>query len=130
MRKTVTYIADDGKEFDNERECYNYEWALKHLTIPEEVKFWDNDLTPLPQNCYYTMDLPYYIATSNIDAANSVDQQLERLGFGNLPFITNSYQVYYYDDYESKWLSYNEKLLAEQVKANTLGIKIEVNFNK
>ena len=33
----VIYIADDGKEFDDEFECEHYEWALDHPHIKEIV---------------------------------------------------------------------------------------------
>lgn len=29
----VVYIADDGKEFDNEFECEHHEWMLKHQNL-------------------------------------------------------------------------------------------------
>lgn len=38
----VLYIADDGKEFDNEFECEHYEWLQKHPHL-NEIKCYDKD---------------------------------------------------------------------------------------
>ena len=36
----VLYIADDGKEFDDEFECEHYEWILNHPNL-KDVKIYD-----------------------------------------------------------------------------------------
>ena len=36
------YIADDGKEFDNEFECEDYEWMLNHPHL-NDIKCYDKD---------------------------------------------------------------------------------------
>ena len=36
----VIYIADDGKEFDNEFECEHYEWILNHPNL-KDIKIYD-----------------------------------------------------------------------------------------
>ena len=38
----VIYIADDGKEFDNEYDCESYEWKLNHTHL-YEICFYDKD---------------------------------------------------------------------------------------
>jgi hypothetical protein len=38
----TVYIADDGKEFADEFECYDYEWKLNHQGL-NEVEFYDKD---------------------------------------------------------------------------------------
>ena len=35
------YIADDGKEFDNEFDCEHYEWTLNHPNL-KYIKIYDN----------------------------------------------------------------------------------------
>ena len=35
------YIADDGKEFDNEFDCEHYEWMLNHPNL-KYIKIYDN----------------------------------------------------------------------------------------
>ncbi len=36
------YIADDGKEFDNQFECEHYEWILSHQHL-KSIKCYDKD---------------------------------------------------------------------------------------
>lgn len=38
----IVYIADDGKEFNDEFECYNYEWLLHHPHL-KDIKCYDKD---------------------------------------------------------------------------------------
>ena len=38
----VLYIADDGKEFDNEWDCRNYEWKLNHSSL-KDIYFYDKN---------------------------------------------------------------------------------------
>lgn len=37
----TVYIADDGKEFDNEFDCEYYEWMLNHPNL-QYIKIYDN----------------------------------------------------------------------------------------
>ena len=37
----VVYIADDGKEFDDEFECEHHEWMLNHQNL-KYIKIYDN----------------------------------------------------------------------------------------
>lgn len=38
----TVYIADDGKEFDNEFDCEHHEWMLNHLNL-KYVKCYNED---------------------------------------------------------------------------------------
>ena len=38
----VVYIADDGKEFDNEFECEHYEWLQEHTNL-KDIKCYDEN---------------------------------------------------------------------------------------
>ena len=37
----ILYIADDGKEFEDEFECEHYEWMLNHPNL-KYIKIYDN----------------------------------------------------------------------------------------
>ena len=40
---TILYVADDGKQFDNEDDCLHYEWTnLKHPSL-KDVKMYDGN---------------------------------------------------------------------------------------
>ena len=42
----IVYIADDGKEFDDEYDCEHYEWQLNHTHL-NDVHFYDKDSNEL-----------------------------------------------------------------------------------
>lgn len=48
MTEKVTYIADDGTEFDYEDECRDYEMAQEILPLFEDVQMWDCREKPIP----------------------------------------------------------------------------------
>ncbi len=41
----IVYIADDGKKFDNEIECYEYEEGIKHWSLTN-IDFFDKKGNP------------------------------------------------------------------------------------
>lgn len=47
MTEKVTYIADDGTEFDYEDECRDYEMAQEILPLFENVQMWDDCENPI-----------------------------------------------------------------------------------
>ena len=47
MTKKTIYIANDGTEFENKKECEQYETRYKALLDDPEVIFFDQDLKPL-----------------------------------------------------------------------------------
>ena len=38
----VVYIADDGKEFDDQYDCEDYEWKLNHPSL-NDIRLYDGD---------------------------------------------------------------------------------------
>ena len=42
----IVYIADDGKEFDDEFDCIDYEWKLNHPSL-NDVHLYDKDSNEL-----------------------------------------------------------------------------------
>ena len=52
----TVYIADDGKEFDNEFDCEHYEWILNHPNL-KYIKIYDlQDVSKIIRE-YYNRDL-------------------------------------------------------------------------
>lgn len=43
MIKKITYIANDGKEFDNEYNCMTYEFNMKYKEIKNLLSFYDEN---------------------------------------------------------------------------------------
>lgn len=62
MGMKVTYIANDGTEFENREECLAYEKSFSELS--EFVQFFDRDFLPVkwnPDNYERMWNLIYYI---------------------------------------------------------------------
>ena len=77
----VIYIADDGKEFDNEFDCQHYEWILNHPYL-KDICFYDKDNNALDnillQETYETTER---IVISNKDALNDLLELANYTGF-------------------------------------------------
>lgn len=48
MTTQIIYIAEDGKTFNNEEECYKYELSLKSAQFCNEAFLYDEEGRPLP----------------------------------------------------------------------------------
>lgn len=62
MEMKVTYIANDGTEFENKEDCLAYEKSFSELS--EFVQFFDRDFLPVkwnPDNYERMWNLIYYI---------------------------------------------------------------------
>lgn len=53
--KTI-YYADNGKEFETERECQLYENRVKGNPIKPNIRFWDFDLNEIPSHLVFDAD--------------------------------------------------------------------------
>lgn len=77
----VIYIADDGKEFDNEFDCQSYEWKLNHPHL-KDICFYDKDNKVLGniflQETYETTER---IVVPNKDALNDLQEFANYTGF-------------------------------------------------
>lgn len=77
----VIYIADDGKEFDDEFDCQNYEWKLNHPHL-KDICFYDKDNKVLGniflQETYETTER---IVVPNKDALNDLQELANYYGF-------------------------------------------------
>jgi len=41
MIEKIIYVADDGTEFEDEDECFDYERAIKFGDVEKDITFWD-----------------------------------------------------------------------------------------
>lgn len=65
MTKKTIYIANDGTEFENKKECEHYENRYRALLDNPEVMFFNKDLEPLTKlfgvnlfACSYYINIP------------------------------------------------------------------------
>ena len=112
----VLYIADDGKEFEDEYECEKYEEIQKAKeqgffdqiraldSRYREIKLGD-DLEDILQD---TM----YVKFDSLEAADYFNDQLYEYGLETIGYTTNLKEnvVYAYNDNINEWESVTEKL--------------------
>lgn len=78
MTEKIIYIANDGKEFDNENDCLNYEFeqSIKDFT----VKIWDENKNPLAFNSQLNLEKIWYIKIEHPQQAKILDDLHEQAG--------------------------------------------------
>ena len=99
MTEKVTYIADDGTEFDYEDECRDYEMAQEILPLFENVQMWDCCEKPIPtptdwEEIENALGELYYIRGSGIeelwDAIYNADLENQMLSYETFRTEVNS----------------------------------------
>lgn len=94
----VVYIADDGKQFDDEFACIDYEWIQKHKNL-QSVKFYDYDNHMLTD--IFNEDV--YGATTKVvvpdeDAVEDLQEFGEYTGFCSYEDITEPGEWHWDED--------------------------------
>lgn len=111
----IVYIADDGKEFDTEKECKEYEDNRPDI----KKLIWDEVLIGYDQNgviLEYNLADPdftdedwlenvFYMRVTRGLTKKEINDFYIEYGF-NLPFTTKG--LYRYDWESSSWISYEE----------------------
>jgi hypothetical protein len=69
MREITRWIADDGKEFDDEYDCKCHEWDLEFQKIKGEVKWFNNQFEPLTPSLQTDFAYATYVVVSSQRAA-------------------------------------------------------------
>lgn len=93
----IVYIADDGKEFDNEFECEHYEWLQNHPHL-KNIKCYDKDGKQLED---IMSDDTYYFAKKIIvptdECVKELVELVEYTGFCDYAYI-NEPRIWSYVD--------------------------------
>ena len=119
MIEKVTYIADDGTEFDYEDECRDYEMEQEILPLFENVQMWDCCEKPIPtptdwEEIENALEELHYIRGSGVkelwDAIYNADletQMLDYSSFGNEARSVNDTDLLMFDDDVVCWVNVN-----------------------
>ena len=123
MTTKTIYIADDGTEFENKKDCECYEKRYKALLDNPEVIFFDQDLEPLTKHItdedswYDLFEKSYYINIPSVECFNQLAEAYEE--FADMRFasyaLTDSSKIGLWRYNESKY--FWENLI--EVKAET-----------
>ena len=77
----VIYIADDGKEFDNEWDCMDYEWKLNHTHL-NDIVFYDKDHNELKEIFLHDIyTITEKVVVPNKEALEDLHEFAEYTGF-------------------------------------------------
>ena len=78
----VIYIADDGKEFEDEWDCRDYEWKLNHSSL-KDICFYDRDGELLDDIfSEHTYNMTEKIVVMNENSINDLHELAHYCGFG------------------------------------------------
>ena len=69
MKEVIYYEANDGKRFDNERDCAEYEFSKGFEPIAEMLMLWDGDGDKMKITHRTNLDNAWAIYCSSITAA-------------------------------------------------------------
>lgn len=145
MIKRTIYIANDGTEFKNKKECEEYENRYKPLLDNPEIVFFDKDLNPLTK-CNILSDVDwhnlfmgsYYINIPSVECfdllVEAYDEFLEDR-FTNRDFTDsdNKIGLWKYNDLRAYWENLIEvKAQTDRIieQANEIVLKEEKRYGK
>jgi hypothetical protein len=100
MTKSIIYVADDGKEFKNESECYFYDWRLKVKKIQGKLKIYDYNFSPMDIEKKPDSGEIAYIRADTDEAVDFMKKWFREEGY--CAHIDNT-GFWYYDD-SGNWL--------------------------
>ena len=119
MIEKITYIADDGTEFDYEDECRDYETAQEILPFFENVQMWDCCEKPIPTpTCWEEIETAleelHYIRGSGIEElwnaiydADLENKMLDYESFRNEARNVNDTDLLMFDGDADCWVNVN-----------------------
>lgn len=120
MTTKTIYIADDGKEFDNEKECYAYEHQFDDI-INSDVKFWDLQRRPLDKsNIQYCLETCYAMYIPNQETAKIVNNAFKYFGV-EAPWSETvlDFDIGYFC-YERSWVNIDKEIASLNEIINSL----------
>lgn len=103
----IIYEAFDGKTFETESACVNYEKEMWANNLPENtVRFYTMDYQPLPVTVESTYDV-FFIRVNEVnDKVIEFFKYLEEAGGADLPDIeVHGTGLYQYDTTDDYWQS-------------------------
>lgn len=109
------YIADDGKEFDNEYECEKYEHSLKIKKC--SLKFYNKETILLSQeNIENCLEDCYYLSIPDLDSLELVKRISDYYGY----CVPDSCGNWFYDDATNDWICIDEEYINKVKKIVSL----------
>lgn len=108
MIKIIKFIADDGKEFDDENECEEYELLLEGKKVTNALHFYDNNHNPIRYNTKFDFGEVMYVEVLTGTASSFLRRLCDYQGFMCPCVDEYGYNLtgrFFYDDYKNEWKS-------------------------
>lgn len=96
MKTIITYIAEDGTPFENERECYEYEQKMKFDKIQNMFTWLNYKFEPMPTTADISADSIEYIIVNDERAFEALNDWFMDNGFYNFEITETG--IYYWDN--------------------------------
>ena len=77
MEKKIIYIADDGVEFEDERECGAYEYGLLVDNLGYHLRLWDEKMNPIDPKREDALEDAYFIYADTPEAREFVNAECD-----------------------------------------------------
>ena len=123
MKEIFMYVADDGKMFDDEDECRDYEYEVTTKAIEERIALFSESRKPLPLN-RQAVDDAFYARIDTEEAFDWFYDQLETAGYTPNGLIWYGKPDIYIWDKDNKidntWVSWNKIVEGMNEERNAL----------
>jgi hypothetical protein len=120
MTTKTIYVANDGTEFENEKECFDYEHQFDGI-INSDVKFWDLQRNPLDKadirNC---LEICCVMYIPNQETAKIVNDAFNYFGI-ETPWseTVSDFDIGYFY-YENYWVNIDKEIASLNEIINSL----------
>ena len=121
MTEKTIYIAFDGKEFEDEYDCREYELNTKLKDIGDDLLLYDKNGKKIEKidNQLLAESIDYIVVKSE-KAYEYFVEQMDYFGL-NYPDYYNSPICSYYDDYdENEWINIEDRVQCLQLEIDKL----------
>ena len=120
IEKTI-YVAFDGKEFDNEGDCREYELNTKLKDVGDDLLLYDKNGKKIEKidNQLLAESIDYIVVKSE-KAYEYFVEQMDYFGLNYPDFYDSPICSYYYDYDENEWINIEDRVQCLQLEIDKL----------
>ena len=121
MTEKTIYIAFDGKEFDNEYDCREYELNTKLKDIGDDLLLYDKNGKKIEKidNQLLAESIDYIVVKSE-KAYEYFVEQMDYFGLNYPDYYNSQICSYYYDYDENEWINIEDRVQCLQLEIDKL----------
>lgn len=120
IEKTI-YVAFDGKEFDDEGDCREYELNTKLKNIGDDLLLYDKNGKKIEKidNQLLAESIDYIVVKSE-KAYEYFVEQMDYFGLNYPDYYNSPICSYYYDYDENEWINIEDRVQCLQLEIDKL----------